>query len=121
LSEDVEKKGEQVGEKKKLDVKSLVAVIPPADALLRKEKKLQEKRVRVRYGNVKEDQIRISKKLAEELGIKEKAYLVVAGRKRFLLNVIIDENLPENTVFANEELLRENGVADNSIATVRRA
>jgi len=120
MSEEVNEE-EKKEEGKKLDVKSLVAVIPPAETLLKKERKMQEKRVRVRYGNVKRNQLVISKKLAEMLGIKDKAYLVVAGRKRFLLNVIINEELPENTVYANQELLQENGVADNSIATVRRA
>ncbi len=120
MSEEVKEEGKKE-ESKKLDVKSLVAVIPPAEALLRREKKIQEKRVRVRYGNVKQNQLMISKKLAEMLGIRDKAYLVVAGRKRFLLKVIINEEQPENIVYANKDLLQENGVADNSIATVRRA
>jgi hypothetical protein len=110
-----------VEQKKEKDIKSLLAVIPPASALKGGVKKIQEKRIRIRYGNVKESFIKISSALAEDLGISEKAYVVVGGKKRFLLNVIIDDNLPANEVYANPDLLRENGIADNSIATIRRA
>lgn len=117
-----EPSGKETGEqKKKTDVKSLVSIIPPAGALRREEKKLREKRIRVRYGNVKPDQVKINKKLAEELGISEYAELVIAGRKKFRLKVILDDSVPDNVVMANEEILREHGVADNSISTIRRA
>lgn len=108
-------------EKKKPDIKTLVSVIPPAGALKKREKKLLEKRIRVRYGPVKPDQVKISKKQAEELGIKDYAVIVVAGRRKFKLKVVIDDSVPENIAIANEELLSEHGVADNSIATIRRA
>ncbi len=112
--------GEEI-EVKKPDIKSLVSVIPPAGALRRKEKKIQEKRIRVRYGPVKEDQVKINKKLADELGIKDYAVLVVAGRRKFRLKVIIDDSITDNVAVANEELLREHGIADNSISTIRKA
>jgi len=107
--------------KEKPDIKTLVEIIPPAGTLKRKEKKVTEKRIRVRYSNAKENQILINKKLAEELGIKDKAYIVVAGKKRFLFNVVIDDSVPENIVYANTEFMKENGIADNSIATIRKA
>jgi hypothetical protein len=113
-----EKKVEQ---KKEKDIKSLLAVIPPASALKGGVKKIQEKRIRVRYGNVKEGFVKISGALAKELGITEKAYIVVGGKKRFLFDVIIDDSLPANEAYANPDLMRENGIADNSIATIRRA
>ncbi len=115
-----------VGEKEtkregKPDIKSLVAIIPPAGALKGGEKKQMEKRIRIRYSNAKENQVIISTSLAKELGIKEKAYIVVAGRKRFLFNVILDDSVPENEVYANTDFMKENGIADNSIATIRAA
>jgi len=107
---------------KKLDVKSLVAVIPPAEAVLRRpQKRTQEKRVRIRYGSVKGDQVGVSEALKQELGLGSQAQLVVAGRKRFVLNVVVLEGLPENVVVVNGDLMREHGIADNSIATLRSA
>jgi hypothetical protein len=32
---------------------------------------------------------------------------------------VIDENIPQNEVWVNEELMKERGVSDNSLATVR--
>ncbi|MGC8675526.1 hypothetical protein [Fervidicoccus sp.] len=118
MSEEENKEAsEQKVEKK--DIKSLVAIIPPAGALKSTQKKISEKRIRVRYSSTKPEHITINPKLASELGIKDKAYIVIAGKKRFLFNVILDENVPENEVYANNEFMKENGVSDNSIATIR--
>lgn len=78
-----------------------------------------ERRVRVRLSeSIPEDVLQVSRKLANELGIKESAQLSVSGRK-LVLKVLLSEDLPENEVQANEEFMRRNGVADNSMATVR--
>ncbi|MEM4035288.1 MAG: hypothetical protein QXU97_01535 [Fervidicoccaceae archaeon] len=119
---DEEKTSSDVIELKKHDLKTLLSVIPPA-VQLRAEKKARslEKRIRVKYGDVGRDQIAVGKELSKELELGEEAYLTVAGRKRFLLKVIVREDLPAGLVLVNGDLMRENGVADNSIATLRRA
>jgi len=109
---------EKLPEKK--DIKSLLAVIPPAGSEA-KQKVLKEKRIRIRYSSAKPGQIMINPSLAKELGIGEKAEVVVAGRKKFTFAVIIDDSVPPNAVYANTDFMKENGVADNSIATLRAA
>jgi len=114
----------EVKREKRADIKALLAVIPPADALLKKRearKSAQERRIRLRYGEVERDQVAVSEKLAKELELKEQAYITVAGKKRFLLKVVIKEGLSENVALVNGELMRENGIADNSIATIKSA
>lgn len=114
-----ETEGKEGGPEKKKDIKSLLAIIPPAEAMKKEQKKLTEKRIRVRYSNAKPGEVIISQKLANQLNIKEKAVIVVGGKKRFEFKVVIDENVPENEVYANNEFMKENGIADNSIATIR--
>lgn len=104
----------------KRDIKSLLAVIPPAGSNV-KQKVVKEKRIRIRYSTAKPGQILISSSLAKELGIGEKAEIVVAGKKKFVFSVVIDDSVPPNVVYANTEFMKENGVADNSIATLRSA
>ncbi len=118
-----EEEEEALKERGKHDIKALVAVIPPATALKgAKQAKIPEKRIRVRWNaEVKPEQAKINPKLAGDLGITDKLELVVAGRHKFVLTAVLDENVPYNEVWANEDLLKEHGVADNSIATVRRA
>jgi len=114
-------KEEEVYPQRKMDVKALAAVVPPATSLFSRQKVLQEKRIRVRYGEVEENQIKINPQLASQLGITDTAVLVVAGKKRFTMNVIIDESVPMDIVIANPQLMKDNGVADNSIATIRKS
>lgn len=106
---------------KKRDIKALVAVIPPASQILgRKEKKVREKRIRVRLkDHVKEGEMYISPRLASELGIKDIAYLSVPGKKRMAFKVVLNDAVPYNEVWVNAEVMRERGVADNTLATVR--
>ena len=117
--EEKEEKGE--GEtKKKVDIKALVALVPPASALKHRETKKVEKRIRLRTKvEVKPTQAKISPKLANELSIGDKLEIVVAGKKKFVFDAVLDESVPENEVWVNVNLMREYGVADNSIATVR--
>lgn len=104
----------------KRDVRQLVAVIPPASEVLSKGmKRVLERRVRVRLKDeVPEGVLWIARRLADELGIKESAQLSVSGKK-LVLKALASEELPENEVWANEGFMRRNGVADNSMATVR--
>lgn len=113
-------KEEEVYPQKKMDVKTLVAIVPPASSLFSKQRILQEKRIRVRYGDIEENQIKINPQLASQLGITDKAVLVIAGKKRFAMNVLIDESVPMDVVIANSQLMKDNGVADNSVATLRK-
>lgn len=110
-------------EKKKSDIKSLVAIIPPAHEVLgKKGPRLAEKRIRVRQKpDIKPQYAKINPKLAEDLGIKDYLEVVVARRHKLIFKALFDEKVPESEVWCNEELLKDRGIADNSIATVRKS
>jgi len=109
-------------EQRKLDVKKLVAVIPPPTALMsRKAGQVREKRIRLRYcPDVSPEQAKISSRLAKELGITEYVEMTVAGRKRFRFKAIIDDTVPYDYILVNPDLMRQYGIADNSMCTVRK-
>jgi len=107
-------------DKPKGPISKILEVIPPASALKAREKRLREKRIRIKYDpSLDREQARIHPSLAKELGITDLLEIVVAGRHRFVFKAIIDESAEENRVHVNPELMEENGVADGSIATVR--
>jgi len=107
-------------ERPKGSISSILSIIPPASALKAKQKRVTERRIRIKYDDTLEpEQARIHPSLAKELGITDKLEIVVAGRHRFVFRAIIDEEAEENKVHVNPELMEENGVADGSIATVR--
>jgi hypothetical protein len=120
-----EKAEEEVHEEEKpqekMDLKRLLAVIPPpSEVLSRKRQGIKEKRIRLLYdSNISEEEARISPFLARELGAKEYVEVSVAGKKRFRLKVNIDENISPDYVYVNSELMKKNGVANNSICTIR--
>lgn len=104
----------------KVDIKMLVSIIPSPKELKMRKKVQLEKRIRVRrIDEVKEGKAYINPKLAKELNIKDYLEVVVAGRKKLVLEAVLDERVPEREVWCNTGLLKEHGVADNSIATVR--
>lgn len=108
---------------KKTDVSKLASIIPPASELFKKEKILSEKRIRVKYDtSLSEDRIKIHKDLASMLGLKQddNVELVIAGKKRFVYKAMLVDNIDQEVVFCNPNILVKNGVADNSIATVRK-
>ena len=108
---------------KKIDVSKLVSIIPSPSELRREEKKIVEKRIRIRYDeSLPENTAKISKELANLLGIGENDLIevVVAGRKKFVFKPLIVEDLDPNIVLCYPRELREKGVADKSIATVRK-
>lgn len=106
--------------KKKIDLKSALAVIPPASQLYREEKKLRERRIRLRFRNeLKEGIAKVNPVLAKELEITEKVEVVVAGRRRLIYNVDLDDEVPVSEIWVNGEKLPELGIADNTIVTVR--
>ena len=125
MEEKTEKMGEEeeVKSVKRVDVSKLVSIIPPPSELKREEKRITEKRIRIRYDeSLQEDQAKLSKELAKFLGISEddQVEIVVAGRKKFVFKPIVVDELDPNTVMCYPEKLRESGVADNSIATIRK-
>jgi len=86
-----------------------------------KQVKVKERRLRIRRSNeVKEGKILIHEKIANELEIKDKAEIVVGGKKKLVLDAIISTSIPEDQVFINSDLAKINGIADNTIATIRR-
>jgi hypothetical protein len=118
-------KGEEKREEvvRKVDIKKLVSIIPPASELRRKQKVLREKRIRIRYDeSLPEGSARVPKDLASMLGIRDgdTIEIVIAGRKKFLFKAEVIEEIGTNIVYCYPEELRENGVADNSIATLRK-
>ncbi len=107
-------------QEKKLDIKALVAIIPPASTR-KTEKRIKERRIRLKYNeSVKPGQAFINESLAKSLNIVDYIEITVAGRKRFKLKAIVSSDISENEVWCNPEELRERGIADNSIATIRR-
>lgn len=100
-------------------IKELVNLVP-SPSEMRGEKRLREKRIRLKYdASLEPEQAKIHPELAKELGIDDKLEIVVAGRHRFAFKAIIDENAEPNRVHVNPDLMEEHGIADNSIATVR--
>jgi len=123
MSSEEEGKVEKKEVKKKVNIKALVAVIPPASEILaRKTPKLIEKRIRLRRKpDIDPEYAKINPSLAKAIGAEDLVEVVVAGRFRKVFNVVLDESVSQNEVWCNEELLKEHGVADNSIATIRKA
>ncbi|MCY0883233.1 MAG: hypothetical protein OWQ50_05420, partial [Acidianus infernus] len=81
---------------KKVDIKSLVSVIPPASALKNREREPpKEKRVKVRKKpEVNEGTIIISNKLVSQMNIKNEVEISVKG-KRLRLKVISQDGLQD--------------------------
>jgi len=109
------------GEGKKRDVKQLVAVIPPASQILSKGGgKSKERRIRLRLKpNVDSKELYLSPQLLKELNIKKEVEISVAGKKRLRFKAVENEEVPPNEVWGNEGFLKERGIADNSLVTVR--
>lgn len=115
---------EQGKEERKVDISKLVSIIPPASELFKKERKLSEKRIRIRFdSSLSPDIAKVPSALAKLLDIKDKdaVEIVVAGRKKFRLQAAVFESQEENVVFVPPAEFEKNGVADNSIATIRKA
>ncbi len=112
------KKEEGEKPKKKIDIKALMSVVPPASALKARTSKVKERRVRLRWSDVNPQKAKINPKLADELGVGDKLEVAVSG-KRFVFEAIRDESVPEREVHVNENLMRTHGISDNTIAAVR--
>ncbi|NPA98590.1 MAG: hypothetical protein GXO43_04340 [Crenarchaeota archaeon] len=107
----------------KIDIKKLVSIVPPASELKRRQKLLREKRIRIKYDDgLPEGAAKIPKDLAKMLGISDgdKIEIVVAGKKKFVFTATIIDETGTNYVYVYPAELEEKGVADNSIATLRK-
>ncbi len=107
----------------KIDIKKLVSIVPPASELRRRQKLLREKRIRIKYDeSLPEGAAKIPKDLAKMLGINDgdKIEIVVAGKKKFVFTATIIDETGTNYVYVYPAELEEKGVADNSIATLRK-
>ncbi len=84
----------------------------------------REKRIRIRrVGAIDKGMAKINGRLATETGLKDMVEVIVAGgssrERRFVLSLIIDDSVPDNELWCNDLFLKEQGVADNSIVTIR--
>jgi len=125
LSEEA-KREEGVAKESKVDISKLVAIIPPASEVLGKKKEavLPEKRVRIRFERGLDKPIaRIPSSIAQLLGVKsgDLVEVVVAGKKKAVFTAEVVESKPgEEVVYVYPAELEKQGVADNSIATIRK-
>jgi hypothetical protein len=82
--------------------------------------KIPERRLRLRKKvDVAAEAARMNTKTVSELQIKDRFEVVIAGKKRMELSVIPADDVPENEVYCNDATLTKQGIADNSIATIR--
>ncbi|MDT7860746.1 MAG: hypothetical protein RRA45_00780 [Saccharolobus sp.] len=108
-------------EEKKIDIKTLVSIIPPASTLKGSKAPPKEKRVKIRKRtDVDKGYAIISSKLAKELSISDMLEVSVKG-KRLKLKAILQEGVPELEIWANPEDMVTLGIEDNSTITVRAA
>jgi len=100
------------------------AFLKPETFFKEERKERKERRIRVRRRkDVDEGKAKINPELAKELDIKDKVEVVVVGggsrERRYVFTVVLDENVPKNEIWCNEDELKRLGVADNTMATVR--
>ncbi|MCD6357863.1 MAG: hypothetical protein J7L75_04730 [Thermoproteales archaeon] len=82
--------------------------------------RIRERRLRIRRREeVPRGQARMNPKAMEYLGIRDRVEIVVGGKKRLVFRVLGLDSVPENEVWCNADELREQGIADNTIAAVR--
>ena len=83
---------------------------------------MQQKRIRVYLKNIPPKEALLNPELMEELGINEgdEIELVVTKKKRFYFTAKSNMDTPVMEVWVNEEIMKNSGVSDNSIATVRK-
>lgn len=85
------------------------------------EHKWIEKRLRVRRkDNVPKGYARINPETMKLLNITDEVEGVVAGKRKFLYKVMPSESVPVNEVWCNAEEMRILGMADGTVATIRK-
>lgn len=84
--------------------------------------RLPEKRLRLRRrDDVGSGLAKLNPNTARALQIEDRLEVVVAGKKKMELKALLLDQVPPNEVWVNSEEMRAQGLADNSIATVRRS
>ena len=82
---------------------------------------LPEKRMRIRS---REDVIngnsKMNSKMAEQLGVSDDVEAIVSGKWKGKWRVALVESVPANEIWMNGEELKAKGIADNTIATIRK-
>jgi len=80
-----------------------------------------EKRLRVRrVDGIDSGMAKMNSNMMKQLQISDKIEIVIAGKRKCILTVLADDNVPEREVWANPNQMASLGIADNSIATIRR-
>lgn len=82
---------------------------------------IPEKRLRLRgREDVGSGNSKINLKMAEQLGISNEVEAIVAGKSKGQWKTMPTESVPANEVWMNYDEMKLKGIADNTIATVRR-
>ncbi len=82
---------------------------------------LPERRMRIRRrDDVFPENSKMSTKVAEELGITGEVEAIVSGKWKGKWKVALTDSVPPNEVWMNGEELKAKGIADNTIATIRK-
>ncbi len=83
---------------------------------------LPEKRLRIRSRtDVSDGSSKMNAKMAQTLGVGEEIEAVVAGKSKGTWKASQSESVPSNEVWMNSDELKAKGIADNTIATIRKA
>lgn len=83
--------------------------------------KVPEKRLRIRkVEGVEVNMAKINSNIMKQLQITDKIEVVISGKRKCILNILVDDTVPEKEVWANPTQMTSLGIADNSIATIRR-
>ncbi|RLE48836.1 MAG: hypothetical protein DRJ18_01105 [Candidatus Methanomethylicota archaeon] len=80
-----------------------------------------ERRLRVRRKpEIEPGNAKMNPQMMQELQIADEIEVVISGKRKCILSVRPDGKVPLREVWASAEEMRELGIADNSIATIRR-
>ncbi|MDT7886154.1 MAG: hypothetical protein RQ968_02120 [Thermoproteota archaeon] len=81
----------------------------------------KERRLRIKINeSIKEGKLSINPTTAKELGIIDKVEIVIGGKKKLELEAILSSETPEDQVFINPDFAKSFGIANNTIATIRK-
>ncbi len=82
---------------------------------------LAEKRMRIRSReDVASENSKMNSKIAEQLGVSDEVEAIVSGKWKGKWKVSLTESIPANEIWMNGEELKAKGIADNTIATIRK-
>ncbi len=63
---------------------------------------------------------KLNLKVAQELGVNDEMEAVVAGKTKGRWKILSTDSIPSNEVWMNGDEMKARGLADNTIATVRK-